>query len=97
MNVHEFVATLDQTINDRGQQYGPVLQNIERIALLVSILTGSSCDPLLVVKVLVAVKLSRLAQDDGHLDSVVDLAGYSAIWAELISEPAALKDQPTGV
>jgi len=94
----EFVNEVAHTIQERGEQYGPVQENVERIAAFVWLMTGKPVEPLLIVKVLMAVKLSRLAQDDHHLDSVIDTAGYSAIWAELITErPDALKDQPTGV
>ena len=98
MNALEFINEVGNTIQERGEQYGPIRENVDRIAAFVWLMTGKPVEPLLVVKVLMAVKLSRLAQDDHHLDSVIDTAGYSAIWAELITERAnALKDQPTGV
>lgn len=96
MQALDFVNTVANTIQERGEQYGPIRENVERIAAFVYLMTGHPVDPLLVVKVLMAVKLSRLAQDDHHLDSVIDAAGYSAIWAELISEPA-LSEPVSGV
>jgi len=91
MNALEFINTVASTIQERGDQYGPIRENVDRIAAITYLISGEPVDPLLVVRVLVAVKLSRLAQDARHLDSVVDLAGYSAIWAELISEPAFIE------
>jgi hypothetical protein len=96
MQALEFVNTVANTLQERGDQYGPIRENVDRIAAIAYLISGEPVDPLLVVKVLVAVKLSRLAQDARHLDSVVDLAGYSAIWAELISEPA-LNEPVSGV
>lgn len=96
MQALEFVNTVANTIQERGEQYGPIRENVDRIAAFLYLMTGQPVDPLFVVKVLMAVKLSRLAQDDHHLDSVVDTAGYSALWAELISEPA-LNEPVSGV
>ena len=97
MNALEFINTVASTLQERGDQYGPIRENVNRIAAIAYLISGEPVDPLLVVRVLVAVKLSRLAQDARHLDSVIDLAGYSAIWAELVTEPDALNEPVSGV
>jgi hypothetical protein len=75
-----------QTIVSGARQasYGTPERNWERTAKIASALTGQELSAELCIKVLLAVKFSRLLQTPNHRDSLVDAAGYCQVLAYVV-------------
>jgi len=76
----------------RAEAYGKVEDNFTRIAEFWSTFKNVSFSAQDVAAMMALLKLARLANQPGHHDSVVDLAGYAACYARcttstLASEP----------
>ncbi len=72
-----------RVIEDRQVQYGDPGPLFDRIARRWSLVLGVEVAPAQVALCLIDLKLARLAANPGHLDSVVDVAGYAAVLGEL--------------
>ena len=70
-------------IEDRRGQYGDPGPLFERIARRWSLVLGVEVSASQVALCLIDLKLARLAANPGHQDSIVDVAGYAALLAEL--------------
>jgi hypothetical protein len=70
-------------IEDRQGQYGDPGPLFDRIARRWSLVLGVEVSPPQVALCLIDLKLARLAANPGHLDSIVDVAGYAALLGEL--------------
>lgn len=70
----------------RGAVYGSVKENHERIARIATELSGKDLKAVDVAMVLVAVKLSRIAQSPDHVDSYVDAINYLAFAGEFATD-----------
>jgi hypothetical protein len=68
---------------DREADYGPPAESFARAAAFATLATGHRLTPADVVRVLWAVKCSRLRHQPGHADSHVDRVAYDAILAEV--------------
>jgi hypothetical protein len=91
-------AALD-AVNRRPKSYGPPEQNFERIAALWNeYLNGKYCtsvgipagsiNAVDVACMMVLMKVARLEETPGHIDSWVDIAGYAACGAEVVDTAA---------
>ncbi len=69
----------------RANDYGDALTNHKRIADLWSTILGIKINPAQVVLCMIAVKIARLIQSIGHLDSWKDMGGYSGLGGEITS------------
>lgn len=75
----------DLISGERAQQYGSAQANFENVADIWSVIVGSPLTAKQVALMLAGLKLARLAHDQEHRDSWVDLIGYAALGAEVTS------------
>lgn len=83
MKKHEALKAAAKTVEKRGESYGDVRENHQRIASLWSVVLGQDISPEQVVLCMTCVKVARLIQTPDHEDSWVDIAGYGACGAEV--------------
>lgn len=86
MNRYEILTAAHDAVTARGQNYGDAKDNFERIAALWSAILGVDVQPHDVSAMMIAVKLARLSNDPTHRDSMIDIAGYAALWSECVEE-----------
>tara|TARA_R100000951_G_C2549716_1_gene152064 strand:+ start:210 stop:515 length:306 start_codon:yes stop_codon:yes gene_type:complete len=84
MNRFELLEATKETVADRGEDYGSIWENHERIAIIWTALIGIQIEPEHVAMMMAGVKLARLAATPDHQDSWVDLAGYAATGSECL-------------
>jgi len=94
MDRYEILEAARDAVTDRGEDYGDARDNFERIAALWTYLLGVDVQPHQVSAMMIAVKLARLCNEPKHLDSMVDIAGYAALWSECLDEETP--DHPAG-
>jgi hypothetical protein len=70
-------------IAERGAAYGDVAMSMSAIAERWSITLGQAVTPAQVVLCMIDLKLTRLAHDPTHRDSVLDVIGYAALLPEV--------------
>ena len=75
-----FFATATKLIHERGTVYGHAFYNMERTAKLVSAYLDFPLMPHDICVINILQKISRLQESPGHLDSLVDIAAYTAIY-----------------
>ena len=83
MNGPELLEHAAGVINRRRREYGEPVELFEHVARRWSLTLGTKVSPAQVVLCLIDLKLTRLARDAKHLDSVVDVAGYAAVLREV--------------
>lgn len=87
MNRTNFLNQVGAAINgQREDDYGAPEKNLQRIASLWSTYLGTIVRPADVAAMMALLKIARLSQSLDHKDSWLDLAGYAAIGAEIMSE-----------
>ena len=86
MNKNELLDACKVALNSRGQHYGKVLQNHNRIAKIWSIILGSDITEEQVALMMVGLKVARLIETPDHQDSILDIAGYAAVMSECVEE-----------
>ena len=79
--LNEWIEIAQQTLNDRGFEYGDPRCNLLRIYNLCRALGLQLRNPSELALVFIATKLSRMVESPGREDSYLDLIGYSAILA----------------
>lgn len=70
-------------LENRRRQYGEATALFDHIAQRWSLVLGAKVTPAQVALCMIDLKLARLAHDPGHLDSIVDVAGYAACLREV--------------
>lgn len=75
-----------KALADRGEVYGDIKENFQRIADLWSSLRGGDYTPADVAQYMRLVKESRLVESPSHHDSMVDICGYTDIQAQLVEK-----------
>lgn len=83
MTTDTFLANLARVLAERRAAYGPAEIAMEAIAARWSVTLGRPISPAQVVLCLIDLKLARLARNPAHGDSIVDVAGYAALLAEV--------------
>jgi hypothetical protein len=83
MNGPELLEHAAGVVTRRRREYGEPVELFDRIARRWSLTLGTKVSPAQVALCLIDLKLARLARDPGHLDSVVDVAGYAAVLREV--------------
>jgi len=86
MNAAEALAQVQAIIQQRGENYGNVRENMTETAKRMSLTMGYTVTPESVCLLMIDLKLARLKETPGHLDSVLDIMGYAALLAELITD-----------
>jgi hypothetical protein len=83
MNGPELLEHAAGLVTRRRRDYGEPDELFERVAQRWSLTLGSRVSPAQVVLCLIDLKLARLVRDPKHFDSIVDVAGYSAVLQEV--------------
>jgi len=83
MNGEDMLRRAAAVIDERRALYGDPRHSMEVVARRWSITLGHPVTPTQVVLCLIDLKLARLARDPHHVDSIVDVAGYAAVLAEV--------------
>jgi hypothetical protein len=83
----EVLALASRTFSERGQEYGSIKSSFTRISIIASSVLNKTITPHDIAIIQIAVKQARISANPQHMDSYVDLAVYSAIAAELASQP----------
>ena len=83
MTSDTFLATTVRVLAERRAAYGPADIAMEAIAARWSVTLGRPVSPAQVVLCLIDLKLARLARNPAHEDSLIDVAGYAALLAEV--------------
>jgi hypothetical protein len=88
MKKEQMLSTASQLLVERGQQYGEVKTNFSRISAVAMGLLGRPVTTYEIAAILLAVKLGRISEDPGYVDSWVDAINYAAIAGEFATEAA---------
>jgi hypothetical protein len=83
MTGEDLLAHAAAIVRDRRRTYGEPRDLFERVAVRWSQVLGTKVTAAQVGICLCDLKIARLTVDPGHLDSLVDVAGYAAIVREL--------------
>ena len=84
MNREQTLAMAEELISgDRHREYGPALAQHSRISGLWSAYLGHDVSPVDVAMMMVLLKASRIKAGGPAGDSFIDIAGYSALGAEM--------------
>jgi hypothetical protein len=83
MNGPELLEHAAGLVTRRRREYGEPVELFDHVAQRWSLTLGSRISPAQVVLCLIDLKLARLARDPKHFDSIVDVAGYSAVLQEV--------------
>jgi len=86
MKAFEALAQVQAIIQQRGENYGDVRENMAETAKRMSLTLEYTVSPATVCLLMIDLKLARLKETPGHLDSVLDIMGYAALLAELITD-----------
>ncbi len=70
-------------VAERSRAYGAPAGSMELLAKRWSITLGLTVTPAQAVMCLIDLKLTRLAHDPNHQDSILDIAGYAAVLHEV--------------
>lgn len=80
----EILSTASKLITGQRQSdYGTPAENFARVARLWEVVLGIEVTPAQVALCLGQLKVARLIKSPDHLDSWVDLAGYTGLGGEL--------------
>ena len=72
-----------KVLEERRDDYGDPAEQFRAFADRWSITLGTPITPAQVALCMIDLKLSRLAYDPGHVDSLVDVIGYAALLREV--------------
>lgn len=75
-------------VEERGQSYGDASKLFNQIARRWSLTLGVDVSAEQVVLCMLDLKLARLSNDPTHTDSMVDVAGYAAVLADVTKQSA---------
>jgi len=91
MKREDLLDTAKKTVvGERQDAYGSPEQSFKKIAKLWEVVLGHAVTPQQVALCMIELKVARLIGDINHKDSVVDIAGYAACYAEMLAEPQKL-------
>lgn len=77
-----------ETVRERGAAYGDASAFYARLARRWSVTLGMEVTPQQVVLCMMDLKLERLCGNPAHIDSLIDLPGYTACLAEVALKEA---------
>ena len=72
-----------KVLEERRDDYGDPAEQFRAIADRWSITLGTPITPAQVALCMIDLKLTRLARDPKHQDSILDIAGYAAVLHEV--------------
>jgi Domain of unknown function (DUF6378) len=83
MKAEKLLEQAAAVVAQRRNTYGQPIELFEHVAKRWSLVLGVEISPAQVVLCLIELKLARLTHDPKHLDSQIDLAGYTACLREV--------------
>ena len=83
MSTDSILKHAADVLAERTKIYGAPGKAMAAIAARWSITLGHPVTPAEVVLCMIDLKLTRLARDPGHQDSILDIAGYAAVLHEV--------------
>jgi hypothetical protein len=83
MNGPELLEHAAGVVTRRRREYGEPVDIFDAVAKRWTLVFGIDITAAQVVIALLDLKLVRLSRDPGHLDSLVDVAGYAAVLREV--------------
>ena len=83
MSARDVLEHTAAVLDDRRAAYGQPLTAMAAIAARWSLTLGRPVTPAEVVLCMIDLKLTRLARDPKHQDSILDIAGYAAVLHEV--------------
>jgi hypothetical protein len=83
MTGEQILQHAESIIAERGTAYGDAAASMSAVAERWSITLGHAVTPAQVVLCMIDLKLTRLAHDPTHKDSVADVIGYAALLPEV--------------
>ena len=87
MNRSKALENVQAILKQRGESYGDLRQNWTQTSQMMSMIAGKDITPEQLGAMMIAMKLSRLANSDcRHVDSLLDIIGYAALTLEIIDE-----------
>lgn len=85
MNGEQLLGQALMTFEHRRANYGLARHHFRDVAKSWSQLLGHEVSPQQVIACMIELKLARLRENPGHVDSIIDIAGYAAVMAEVVS------------
>lgn len=70
--------------DERGKTYGPAASHWRDVANVWSGIAGTVIPADTAIKMMIALKLLRLKETPNHRDTIIDIAGYAAVLAEVV-------------
>lgn len=92
MSALELLRRAAEIVESRRAAYGEPVDLFEQVAKRWSLTLGPRISPAQVVLCLLDLKLSRLARDPRHADSLLDLIGYAIVLQEVANTPIAVAE-----
>ena len=90
-----FLRKTAEVFEQRAAEYGSASAFASAYAARLSVTLGRTVTPIEAVLCLLDLKLTRLAVDPSHKDSITDIAGYAAVlWETVLWEDEKI-DLPT--
>ena len=86
MNGEQLLQRSLQIFEERRTNYGLAKHHFREVARRWSLILNCQITPQQVVMCLIELKLARLKENPVHLDSIIDIAGYAAVMAEVLPE-----------
>ena len=87
MKRSEALEKVQLILNERGASYGDLRKNWTQTSQMMSMIAGKDITPEQFGAMMIAMKLSRLANSDcKHVDSLLDIIGYAALTLEVIGD-----------
>ena len=83
MTRKELLETALKATAERGQEYGKPEDNFATIARLWRVYLDTPINAQDVAAMMILFKVARAKANPGHIDNLVDIAGYAACAAEL--------------
>jgi Domain of unknown function (DUF6378) len=84
MNAEQLLQHAADVVVRRRREYGDPVALFEHVAQRWSLTLGTTVTPAQAIVCLIDLKITRLAHDPGHLDSIADIAGYAALLQEVV-------------
>ena len=85
MSAETMLLEAARIVSERRAAYDNPAGSMAAVAARWSVTLGIPVSASDVVLCLVDLKLARLAHDPTHADSIIDIAGYAAVLAEVVS------------
>jgi len=84
---HTLEKSLD-IVSERGKQYGDVSFGMEKAAKIASQFLNRHVTPYEVCIIMMSIKASRIANNESHHDSWVDMLAYASFASSFVAEDA---------